>query len=144
MSPIVPNYGPIPKLEGYLEEAVKLNYWFYAIVFSAIEIEKYGCDKIRSHLIYTLKTEPSFTEAILKRINLLTVADCLLELKTIDKTEYEILKKLNGIRNEFIHRTAKDPDMFGTKATKKYEPLVKEAIRILRDKLDGYRLSAFC
>src|SRR5208283_2115420 len=117
MSPAVPNYGPIPKLEGYLEEAVKSNYWFYAIVFSAIEVEKYGCDKIRSHLIYTLKAEPSFAEAILKRINLVTVADCLLELKTIDKTEHDILTKLNGIRNDFIHRTAKDPNMFGTEAT---------------------------
>jgi uncharacterized protein YutE (UPF0331/DUF86 family) len=93
-------------------------------------------------LIYTLK-DPSFAEAILKRINLLTVADCLLELKIIEKTECEILTKLNGIRNDFIHRTAKDPNMFGTEATKKYEPLVKEAIRILRDELDGYRLSAF-
>ena len=46
----MPNYGPIPKLEGYLEDAVKTNYWFYAIVFSAIEVEKYGCDKIRSHM----------------------------------------------------------------------------------------------
>ena len=37
MGPIVSNYGPIPKLEEYLEEAVKSNYWFYAIVFSAMK-----------------------------------------------------------------------------------------------------------
>jgi len=141
MSPIVPNYGPIPKLEGYLEDAVKTNYWFYAIVFSAIEVEKYGCDKIRSHMT-SLKAEPSFIEAILKRVNLLTVADCLLELKFIEKEEYKTITELNAIRNDCVHRTAKDPSIIGTEATKKYEPLVKEAITILKEKLDAVRMFA--
>lgn len=86
MSPIVKNYGPIPVLEEYLKKAIETGDWFDAIVFSAIHVERYGCDEIRSHL-KTLKVEESLIEAILDRISLLTVAKCLRELSIIDKSE---------------------------------------------------------
>jgi hypothetical protein len=144
MTPVMPNYGPIPKLENFLEEAIKTNYWFYAVVFTAMEVEKYGCDKIRFYLNSFKDNKPSFTEAILERISLLTVAKCLLELEFIDKEDYKIITELNAERNACVHRTSGDPHIIGTEATKKLEPLIKKAVTILKEKLDAEKLFAYC
>lgn len=126
-----------------LERAIEEEDWFTAIVLSATQLERHGYLEIRWHL-ESLKIDSGLLDILLGRMYLLQIAHCLLALKTIDKIEKKIIEKINGARNEFVHRreeTAKDEKISrGAEAKRRYKPLAKEAIRILRKKLPSKRL----
>jgi hypothetical protein len=139
---VIKDTGPIPTLKNYLLTAIKTKNWFNAVVFSAIQVERYGCDRVRLHL-NSLKVEESLIEAMLDRVSLPTIAKYLKAIGDVDETEYKTIKKLNVARNNFVHRTAGSHYLVGTTANEIYEPIVKEAIRLLEEKLDARRLKHF-
>lgn len=129
-------------MKEYLSKAIETKDWFDAVVFTAIQVERYGCDRVRSYL-KSINSTDSFTEAILDKIGLLTIGKCLRELQIVTKEEYKTIEALNVARNSFVHRTTiKSNYLMGTKGNIEYEPIVKEAIKLLEEKLDAVRLYA--
>jgi len=133
--------GPIPNLEYELEEAKKTKDWFNAIIHSAIQLEKYGYIAIREHLD-SKRVEPKILDKLLERIHLAEIADYLVLIDVIDKEECKTIKKIGEERNKFVHRKTGSDYFIGTRANVEYEPLVKAAIRILKEKLNAERYFA--
>ena len=140
--PIAWNRGPIPNLEQKLEEAKKTKEWFNAIIHSAIQLEKFGYIALREYLELK-QVDPKISDKLLEGINLREIADYLLLLNVIDKQELKIIQKIGEERNKFVHRKTGADYFVGTRANVEYEPLVKAAIRILKEKLHAEKLMAF-
>jgi hypothetical protein len=121
------------KLEE-IREAVKEGDWFTAMVLSATELERFGCERIQDYL-KSGKIKSEIASRILESFYLRDVAECLLMMKTINKEEYKEIMEINEHRNKFIHRREKRKILYGKEAREKYEPLAKEALRILKEKL---------
>jgi hypothetical protein len=64
----------------------------------------------------------------------------LLAIKRIGCNECLKILEINNIRNKFMHRKETYKFMIGTPAKKRYEPLVNEAIRILKEKLNASKV----
>jgi len=139
MTPIVRNTGPILKLEEVLEEAKKTKDWFEAIVYSAIQLERYGYLEMKDYL-ESLDVSPKLVSKILETKRLSEIAKYLLTIERINNEEYTFMIRINEERNKFIHRKKGYDFLIGTRANQEYEPLVKEAIRILKEKLNAIRL----
>ena len=76
-------------------------------------------------------------EALIKPLFLHHVADCLLAMGVIGGKERDKILEINGLRNNYIHREQRGAKFPPPKeAREKYEPLVKEAIKILRKRLE--------
>ena len=136
------NRGPIPDLERRLEEAKKTKDWFNAIIHSAIQLEKFGYIAVREYL-ESKDVEPKIADKLLERISLREIADYLCLMDITDKQEYDVIKKIGEERNKFVHRKTGSDYFVGTRANVEYEPLVKAAIRILKEKLNAEKLWAF-
>jgi len=136
------NKGPIPNLEYELEEAKKTKDWFNAIIHSAIQLEKFGYIAIREYL-ESKQVEPKISDKLLERINLREIADYLLLMDVIDKQECKTIQKIGEERNKFVHRKTGSNYFIGTRANIEYEPLVKAAIRILKEKPSAERFVVF-
>lgn len=143
MNPIAWDTGPISVLEEALEEAKKTGNWFEPIIFCAIQLERYGYKEIRTYF-ESVRIEPDLIENILDKppIRFSRITDYLLKMKKIDEKEHNIMHRIGEERNKFMHRKKGYNYLIGTKAKKEYEPLVKEAIRILKEKLNAVRLYA--
>lgn len=142
MTPAVWDYGPIPMLEEALNEAKNTKNWFKAMVYSAIYLEKYGYLSVKNNL-ESLNVNPKLCEKILYRISLRRINDYLLSGDIITKQEFDTIETINNERNKFVHRKEGVKYLIGTKATQTYEPLVKEAIRILNEKLNVKKLFVY-
>lgn len=139
MTPVALNYGPIPRLEEALDNAKKTNQWFEAIVLMTIQLERHGFFEVRDYL-ESCEVDSRLIEGLIERKSLQQIARYLLILKKIDKSEFNTIDRIRKERNEYIHRKGKDYGyLIGTKATKTYEPLVREALRILKEKLNAVR-----
>jgi hypothetical protein len=127
-------------------DAVKQQDWFNAVVLSAIQLEHNGCAKIEDYL-ESLNANPELIDNLLETLYLKDVAKCLKTMEIIDSKEFSNIMKINDARNAFVHRRR---DFFfhkrksiklkrGKEAQETYEPLVLEAVRILKEKLDVVR-----
>ena len=124
-------------------ENAKTNHdWFTAIVLSAIQLEHNGCLKIKDYFL-SCKAEAQIIDSVLENLNLRDVARILKEMKVIDAKECDTFHKISDERNWFVHRTTKEKFKRGKEADLKYDPLVAEAVRILKEKLDVVRLAIF-
>lgn len=83
-------------------------------------------------------------EEIFEKTSLTQIAKWLLAIRKIEKKEHNTIMKIKDERNKFVHRREKvgEEEKFkrGAEAKKEYEPLVKEAIRILKEKLNAKHL----
>ena len=142
MTPVVWNHGPIPMLEEAHNEAKNTKNWFKAVVYSAIYLEKYGYLSIKDYL-ESLKVDPRFCKKLLFHIDFRRINDYLLSIDAINDQEFKTIEAIRKERNKFVHREEGVKYLIGTKASQTYEPLVKEAIRILREKLKAEKLFAY-
>jgi hypothetical protein len=143
VTPLTLTYGPIPRLEEALDNAKKTNDWFEAIVLTAIQLERYGFLEVREYL-ESCKVDSRLIEELTERKTLQPIARCLLMLEKIDKSEFNTIDTINKERNKYLHRRGnrkgkKKDYLMGTRATKTYEPLVRESLRILKEKLNAFR-----
>ena len=122
-----------------LETAIKDSDWLTAVVLSSIQLERHGYLAVKDYL-KSLKVHPKLIDKILKRIHLYEISEYLLAIGLINNEECKIIKELNEERNKFLHRRETKRYARGTKAQKKYVPLVNEAIRILKQKFNVIRL----
>jgi len=122
-----------------IEAAEARGDWFTAIVLCATQIEYNGCVKIKEHLT-SLKVDTDLADAVLEPLYLRDVVECLLVMKVIDKKERGTILRINKARNDFVHRRENVKFKRGKEAEEEYQPLVEEAKRILREKLDVMRL----
>jgi len=79
----------------------------------------------------------------LARTSLSQIAQFFLTLGMITEKEKILIGRINEERNKFAHRREKYEYLIGTRAKEKYTPLVKEAIRILREKLSAENIAFF-
>ena len=133
MTPIAWYTGAIPKIE----EARDKQEWFNAIVLSAIQLERHGYIKIKKHLE---SAKVNYRKRDLENLSLSEIALFLLALEKIEANDYDKMLEINRVRNKFIHRRETYKFSIGTKAKNEYEPLVNEAIRILKEKLGAVRI----
>jgi hypothetical protein len=133
MPPIAWYTSSIPNIE----EARDKQEWFNAIVLSAITLERHGYIKIKRHLS-SLKLK--YRKDNLENLSLPDITLFLLALKKIEVNDYEKMLDINSVRNKFIHRRDIYKFLVGTEAKAKYEPLVNEAIRILKEKLGAVKI----
>jgi hypothetical protein len=136
------NTGPIPNLEYELDEAKRTKDWFNAMVHSAIQLERFGYIAIREYL-ESKDIDIEIIDKLLERIQLREIADYLLTMHILDKQEHKVLQKISEERNKFVHRKKGSNYFIGTRANIEYEPLVKAAIRILKEKLNAERIVVF-
>lgn len=122
-----------------LEGARKESDWFTAIILSATQLERHGYLAIKEHL-RSREVNSKVIDKILERIHLYDISEYLLAIGKIDNEEFGTLRELNEERNKFLHRRETKRYARGKEADKKYDPLVKEAIRILKEKFDVIRL----
>ncbi len=72
-------------------------------------------------------------------IRLKGIAEYLLVIEKIYSDEYRKIRTINQERNNFIHRGKKEKFERVEKARKKYGPLLNEAIKTLKEKLNVVR-----
>jgi hypothetical protein len=125
--------GPIP----IIERAIDDRDWFKAIVFSAIQLERYGYFVVKEYLE---SLDVDYNEDILEHLHLSQIALLLLTIEKINTTEYKAIMEINTERNKFMHRRVTKRFQRGKDADRKYKPLANKAIRILREKLNVERL----
>ena len=127
-----------------IEAAMERKDWFTAIVLTATQLERHGYLEVIEYL-ESLNANSDMVEEIFEKTSLTQIAKWLLAIKKIEKKEYKTIMKINDERNKFVHRREKvgEEEKFkrGAEGKKKYEPLVKEAIRILKEKFSVVRLA---
>lgn len=64
-------------------------------------------------------------------------------MEIIDAKEEKKMEEINTERNHFVHRGTKEKFKRGKEADLKYNPLVAEAVRILKEKLDVMKIAVF-
>jgi hypothetical protein len=97
---------------------------------------------IKDHL-ESKGVDPKLADKLLERIQLREIADILFLMQIVDKQESKVIQKIAEERNKFVHRKEGSEYLVGTRADVEYEPLVKAAIRILKEKLNAEKLAAF-
>lgn len=117
-----------------LKRAIEDEDWFTAVVLSATQLERHGYLEIKAYF-ESLEVNSGLLDRVLDRMYLHQIAGCLFAIGTIDKKKYETVIEINKTRNKFLHRREKEEFERGAEAKRRYEPLVKEAIRILRERL---------
>lgn len=132
MTPIASTSGPIPRIK----EALEQRDWFKAVVFSAIELERYGYKAIKKHM-ETKKRD--YREDVLKNLSLPQIATILQAIEIIDNKEFKTIMDVNSERNNFVHRATREPK-FGAEADKSYGALVNDAMRVLLERLNVVRV----
>jgi len=82
-------------------------------------------------------------EKFLDDFRLIDISEYLFFMGVINKSEKEAADEIRKVRNKFIHRKKGSKYLIGSKANAEYEPLVKEVIQILENKLNAVRISVF-
>lgn len=140
MTPLAWNTGPIP----VIEEAKNKSDWPQAIVLSAIHLERYGYFAVKEHLeSLGINCNEKSLKEVMEYLHLNEIALFLLAVKRIDYNEFLKIRQINSIRNKFMHRRETYNYKIGTRAKREYEPLVNEAIRILKEKLNVVKVIIF-
>ena len=98
-----------------IREASRKGDWFTAIVLSATEIERFGCERIEDYLT-DKKVGRKLAETMIKPLYLTNVADCLLVMGIISEKERSKILEINDQRNNFIHRQRKAKFPYGEEA----------------------------
>ena len=124
--------NPIPIIQRALDKPD----WFQAVVFSAIQLERHGYLTIKEYL-ESLDVNAKLIEKLLERKHLYQIAEYLLTIGKIRNKELRTIKAINQERNNFMHRREVKQFAHGEQAKIKYLPLVNQAIRILREKLNA-------
>ena len=140
--PIAIDKGLLEKLEKELENAKKTTDWFTAIIQMATQLERYGYLIIREYF-ESKKVDLKIIDKLLNRLTLYEISHYLFLMKVINKNEREVIEKIAKERNKFVHRKKGSDYLIGTKANIEYEPIFKEAIQILKEKLNVIRVSVF-
>ena len=126
-----------------IEKARKESKWFTAIALSATQLERHGYLEIKNYL-KSLKVDSELVDKILKRASLSKIADYLLTIRKVDNKEYKTIMQINDERIKFLHRREERAEgekfLRGAEAKKTYDPLIEEAIRILKEKFSVERL----
>jgi hypothetical protein len=125
-----------------IEKARAEHNWFTAIVLSAVQLEHNGCLKIKEYLL-SLHAEPKIVDSVLEKFDFRDTIRCLKAMGIIDTKEEKKMQEINTERNHFVHRSTKEKFKRGKEADLKYDPLVVEAVRILKEKLDVMRIAVF-
>ena len=125
-----------------IDKAKAEHNWFTAIVLSAVQLEHNGCLKIKEYFL-SLHVESKVVDSVLENFHLRDTIRCLRALGTIDDKEESKMMEINNERNRFVHRGTKEKFKRGKEADLKYDPLVAEAVRILKEKLDVMRVAVF-
>ena len=125
-----------------IEKARAEHNWFTAIVLSAVQLEHNGCLKIKEYLL-SLHAEPKIVDSVLEKFDFRDTLRCLKALGVINAKEEKKMQEINTERNHFVHRSTKEKFKRGKEADLKYDPLVVEAVRILKEKLDVMRIAVF-
>jgi hypothetical protein len=121
-----------------IEQARDKPDWFQAIITSAVQLERFGYfaigNKIESYLKEENKTEDglSLIYDSLDYLYLLKIGELLLQTEIISSEDNEVIVKLNGVRNSFVHQRYKKKFLSGKEAEVKYKNLVNDAIAILK------------
>jgi hypothetical protein len=137
-------FGVSPTWENTIatiNEAMNKPDWFYAIVFSAVQLERFGYiilkEAVESEMKKTLdlskltKKQIKSIWEMLGKIHLPQVGVLLLAFGKIAYDEYTAILKINGFRNQFIHQRELKKYVTGEKAKKIYKPWIDRAIMIL-------------
>ena len=130
--------GGIDKLEILLDN----KQWPEAIFFSAIYLERHGYFAVKDYL-EDKKVASKLIKEFLGRTSLSQIARYLLALGIVTEKEKNLIGRINEERNKFVHRREKYEYLIGTRAKEQYTPLVREAIKILREKLHAEKIVVF-
>jgi glycosylphosphatidylinositol transamidase (GPIT) subunit GPI8 len=122
--------NPIPRIQ----QAVSDSDWFLAVVFSAIQLERFGYYAILDFFESLKPEEKEALADILEPLSLTEIASSLQKIKIVSHEEFSAIMAINDERNKFVHRR-KIPRFARTEAKTKYLPLVKDAMAILRNRL---------
>jgi len=125
-----------------IEKARAEHNWFTAVVLSAVQLEHNGCLKIKEYLL-SLHAEPKIVDSVLENFNFRDTIRCLVAMGIINAKEAKKMEEINTERNHFVHRGTKEKFKVEKEADLKYDPLVVEAVRILKEKLDVMRIAVF-
>jgi len=115
-----------------IEKARDESDWFMAIVFSAIQLERYGYFILKKHLE---SMEVQYEQKVLEFLPLSSIALFLVALGKITSPEYQTIIAVNHARNDFMHRRDVKQFAHGEQAKNQYTPLVNRTIKILTKKL---------
>lgn len=138
MSIVVYNKAQLETIENARTE----HNWFTAIVLSAVQLEHNGRLKIKDYFL-SLHAEPNIVDSVLEKFDFRDTVRCLKAMEIIDAKEEKKMEEINTERNHFVHRGTKEKFRRGKEADLKYDPLVAEAVRILKKKLDVMKIAVF-
>jgi hypothetical protein len=133
---------PIPAIQT----AMRKPDWFQAIIISAVQLERFGYFMVKEHF-RKLKLKDNKGKVVnvdkedvllrfIDRLYLPEFGVFLLGIKKINFADYQSIILINDQRNQLMHHREKS-NPIGKEVVEKYEHLVNEAIRILREKLDA-------
>lgn len=126
--------NPLPTIERALDKSD----WFQAVVFSAIQLERFGYSAILDFFESLKTSEKEALAHIIEPLHLTQIAKSLQAIGKISPRECKTIMKINDERNYFVHQRripkfARERE----KAKAKYLPLVEKAMVILKDKLQA-------
>lgn len=130
--PFVQYTRPSQAVLSQIEEAKNRKDWFFAVVFSAIHLERQAYFLVKDHM-KSLKVR--FNAKSLEHLHLPQLALFLLALGKIDQAEYKTMQQINKVRNKFIHRKEHYKYKIGTAAKQEYGPLIEDVLSLLKGKL---------
>ena len=124
--------NPIPIIERARDNLD----WFQAVVFSAIQLERFGYFAIKDHLkSLKIDSDKNIVKSFLDHLYLPQIALFLLGINKLTFEEYKTMIQINTERNNFMHRREVKHFAHGQQAKEKYTPLVNEAMKVLKEKL---------
>lgn len=125
--------GPLSVIAAIKEEGD----WPRAVVMLAIYLEKYSYLATKEYfesLKIKINNEhwKEIQEHLETRLHLLDYGLILLTAGKIDSGEFHTIKRINYVRNKWIHRKEKYGYEIGSKAKAEYLPLLNEGEELLR------------
>jgi len=137
--------GPMIIIKGWttvefskMEKAVRERDWLTAVLIAAIELERHGYLVMKDYL-KSRNVHPKLIEQILQKTSLSQIAEYLSIVGKITYEEYDIIMKINDERNKLVHRREDIRYAYGKAAAEKIPPLIEQAIRILKQRLDAVK-----
>ena len=128
--------GPLPSLKRAIKEA-KTNGWFQAIVLAAVNLEHYGFLELKFHVN---SLDLHYKAEDLDALHLRHIALMLYVTGKIEQQDYDIILRINSLRNKVMHRRMKRRTLIGKEADEQIQPLIEDTIRILQEKLNAVKL----
>lgn len=123
---------------GKIEKAVREEDWLTAVLVAAIQLERHGYLVLKDYL-KSRNVHPKLIEQILQKTSLGQIVEHLSIIWRITYGEYDTIVKINNERNKLVHRRERVRYAYGKAAAEKIPPLIEQAIRILKQRLDAVR-----